>query len=81
MARLSERAQVPGGDSEVNKPDIPPELAQLCDPWMQHLWGLRGTYVGTQIDWPFREQPCSTSLETGGKVKHGNNQLQPPEDP
>ena len=53
----------------MNKPDIPPELAQLCDPWMQHLWGLRGTYVGTQIDWPFREQPCSTSLETGGKVK------------
>jgi len=84
----------------MNKPDIPPELAQLCDPWLLHLWGLRGTYAGTQIDWPFpeelgrmfssdtakeispfHEQPCSTSLETGGKVKHGSNQLQPSKDP
>ena len=74
----------------MNKPDIPPELVRLCDPWMQHLWSLRGTYNGTLIDFEarreeleemFREQPCSTSLETGGKVKHGNNQLQPSKDP
>ena len=65
----------------MNKPDIPPELAQLCDPWLLHLWGLRGTYAGTQIDWPFHEQPCSTSLETGGKVKHGSNLVRPKPNP
>jgi len=59
------------------------------DPWMQHLWDLRGTYNGTLIDFEarreeieemFREQPRSTSLETGDKVKHGSNQLCPVKD-
>ena len=55
----------------MNKPDIPPELVRLCDPWMQHLWGLRGTYVGTQIDWPTepeREKLCQTSASAPAKV-------------
>ena len=64
--------------------------SDISDPWLRFLWDLRGTYNGTLIDFEarreeleemFREQPCSTSLETGGKVKHGNNQLQPSKDP
>jgi len=70
----------PDTGADVKTVDIPVDILQLCDPWLQHLWDLRGTYVGTQIDWPLHEQPCSTSLETGGKVKHGNNQLRPKQD-
>ena len=38
------------------------------DPWLRFLWDLRGTYAGTQIDWPFPEElgrmfPSDTAKE------------------
>jgi hypothetical protein len=61
----------------MNKPDIPPELAQLCDPWLQHLWGLRGTYNGTLIDKDHLVS-CDPKIE---RLFHGSNKLRPQQDP
>ena len=53
------------------------------DPWLEHLWSLRGTYVGTLIDKDHlsRKQPCSTTLGTGRKLEHGSHKLRPDKKP
>ena len=60
----------PDTGADVKTVDIPVDILQLCDPWLQHLWGLRGTYNGTLIDFEarreeleqmMREKPCQTS--------------------
>ena len=59
------------------------------DPWLRHLWGLRGTYAGTLIDFEarreelekmFAEPSCAPTLgaEEG---KHGSCLVRPKPNP
>ena len=64
MARLSERPKVPGDNSPVI----------LRDPWLRHLWALRGTYAGTLIDFEARR----AELE---RLMYGSDLVQPSKDP
>ena len=59
-------------NADVKTVDIPLDILQLCDPWLQHLWGLRGSYNGTLGDFEAcyteRETPCQRSASAPAKA-------------
>jgi len=40
----------PDTTADVKTLDIPLDILCLCDPWLRFLWDLRGSYLGTLID-------------------------------